>query len=588
LVLRYCCSFVLPAMYPCLAYLLLGVWLCDAGNIKSSVETCDEECVVQKQQLLQTREALSKEREGEEEDEEDEEDEEIKELLIGKNKYDKTKSETKCVENRKGWYCPEDAGDPDKRLNDKGKDYKDKFSIYMDVNKNKICADRIDATGWAMKLKIACYKTPHMKTIKIGKNKDKKVPLCVDEARSMTCDMNAGDKEKRLKDKKYNDKFDISVSDSKVCATRKDGTGWALDLKIKCAKNAELIRVVENVNLCLTVESGKLRAGEELAFIGCKQTETMDQLFKYDSSKEQIKLIRNPDLCLNVWEGKREALAPIKTDKCAGDDSDKFVFEDNKFKLKQNPDLCLGYWSTQSLKLVDCSVVTTNLLVSNRELTPTKGAALIRPLQDMDLCVDVAGGVLASGVQVGLWRCKTGASKLNQVFQFSPGGEIKPFGALHLCLNIWDGKIESGTPVKTYECQAASHTKDKWLLENNQIKVKADTSLCLGTKDGDFSKGKGRLLQLTDCKMKLNAFHVTGEDAMDCPWKKTNSNMLHPTCGDGTESHREPFYCVLLGHGQRIKCPKDLPKMCKDTLCGGDRDHCCEKSCVKHGGDRPC
>lgn len=93
---------------------------------------------------------------------------ETKELFIGDNWwYDQ---ESKCVEEREGWICDEDSGNPEKRLNDKGNGgLTDTFKIYRT---NPICAwaitpndnpynrlgrkMRTEENKWYQDLKITC------------------------------------------------------------------------------------------------------------------------------------------------------------------------------------------------------------------------------------------------------------------------------------------------------------------------------------------------------------------------------------------------------------------------------------------------
>jgi len=580
------------------ACLTLGLWLCHGARSESSLELC-ETCELANTQLLQTQEALSKESK---EEASHEEEEEKKELEIGENDYGKTKDIYKCVSHRKGWYCPEDSGNPANRLNDKDKDYSDRFKIFWDTSKNKMCAKRIGAaSGWGMKLKIACQGNSNMKTISFGRNNLGGLRVCAEEKSAITCDSDAGDKHKRVKDTKYRDKFDITVrrrefeqgmhmmttaTHNEVCADRKGANGWGLDLKIQCAKDAELIRPLSNMELCAAVSGGKLMSGQDLVFESCAKTNTMNQLFTYDEGTSQIKLLRNPGVCFHLWEGNDARTSQITTWKCENEEgeNDKWLLKDSKIIFKKNPIMCMGVGTSFAPILTNCTESTTNILVGYRAFTPTQGAALIRPLQDMELCVDptvdVFGGKRKVQQDMILQKCKEGAAKLNQVFHVSATGQIKLFGALDLCLNIWGGKIEPNTMVKTWGCKGKDAADDKWSFEDNQIKVKANKSLCLGV--GEFKQDEK--LKLVDCDMKLNAFHVTGEEKMDCPWKTPNSNPWKPTCGD-KQFHDN---CVTQGLGQRIQCPFMSPKMCRDKSCGGDTDHCCETSCNKRGGERPC
>lgn len=324
--------------------------------------------------------------------------------------------------------------------------------------------------------------------------------------------------------------------------------------------------------------------GGDLVFMPCKEKPDLHQQFQYDTSTKQIKLLQDPNLCLNEGDGTR--MTRIKALECASATESKWVLKDNKIILEANPDLCLGMFSTQAVILFECSTPATNLLVGGRELKPTKGAALIRPLQEMKLCLDVAGKLSNNGQDVILWDCKEGLSKLNQLFKYSETGQLRLVGAPFQCLNIWEAKIKEGTVVKTYGCDPnGGASVDKWSLEENQIVVAANKDLCLGV-GGKFEKNNK--LQLVACKNKINAFHVTGEAKMDCPWKKNNLASQQPTCGDGTLG--ELWTCVASNHGQRTQCPTSHPKMCNAKTCPrhGTGEFCCSTDCEDEGGERPC
>merc|ERR1712129_29542 len=73
-----------------------------------------------------------------------------RELVIGKNIG---KEKQRCVEEKIGWTCDENSGNPGKRLNYACEtNWKDTFSITR--NGTNICARRTDGKdpGWGMKL----------------------------------------------------------------------------------------------------------------------------------------------------------------------------------------------------------------------------------------------------------------------------------------------------------------------------------------------------------------------------------------------------------------------------------------------------
>jgi len=75
-----------------------------------------------------------------------------------------------------------------------------------------------------------------------------------------------------------------------------------------------------------------------------------------------------------------------------------------------------------------------------------------------------------------------------------------------------------------------------------------------------------------------------------CPWQSGNTDSNNKVlCTDG--AYVTNWQCGKGGHGQRLKCPPNAPKMCASKVCGAGMDHCCEAACdvnPAHGGERPC
>jgi len=76
-----------------------------------------------------------------------------------------------------------------------------------------------------------------------------------------------------------------------------------------------------------------------------------------------------------------------------------------------------------------------------------------------------------------------------------------------------------------------------------------------------------------------------------CPWDMSNNDGCHEEkkafvkCKDGT--FPDDWTCE--DRGGREKCPCEMPYMCAKKSCGKDGDeHCCETSCEKFDGLRPC
>lgn len=138
----------------------------------------------------------------------------------------------KCLSGRAPLVCAEDAGNKHKRLNDRKKDYADKFKITVE-NNTAVCAQRQDAkVGWAMGLKIGCYE------VKIQINASDDNEKCASSPVPSICAQDAGLKNKLLNNnEQFDDRFLITVKENgtKVCAKRDDGDeGWSMGLEIGC------------------------------------------------------------------------------------------------------------------------------------------------------------------------------------------------------------------------------------------------------------------------------------------------------------------------------------------------------------------
>jgi len=83
---------------------------------------------------------------------------------------------------------------------------------------------------------------------------------------------------------------------------------------------------------------------------------------------------------------------------------------------------------------------------------------------------------------------------------------------------------------------------------------------------------------------------LEGRRKNTCPWHMEEGDGCHQQkpqkalCKDGTYS----WSCNKEGRGERQQCPCTMPYMCAKKLCGDNQDYCCEKTCVNHGGIRPC
>ncbi|CAK9079343.1 GTP-binding protein TypA/BipA-like [Durusdinium trenchii] len=77
------------------------------------------------------------------------------------------------------------------------------------------------------------------------------------------------------------------------------------------------------------------------------------------------------------------------------------------------------------------------------------------------------------------------------------------------------------------------------------------------------------------------------EQASACPFLTPHSRPHQVLCEDGV--YVKDYGCMKNGHGQRAKCPPNLPMMCAQQTCGPDKkDYCCKSSCKDFGGPREC
>jgi len=242
-------------MYTLCVCLLLGLVLCDGAKPESCQEEGAED--TSGDRLLQTKykDTTSEDRH----------------VYIGPNNYQE--HETVCTEERNGWFCEHDSGNPEKRVNDRDPsrwDYpKQHYRVYRSTG---ICAKRTDAggPGWGMELKISCRARKHgnwdkkaywnkiypdihrwhpdydpseweTKELFIGANKENKESMCIEEREGWICDEDSADPGKRLNDPHHADTFKV-YRNNPICAwmnTDQHANRWTQHLKIACQEGVK-------------------------------------------------------------------------------------------------------------------------------------------------------------------------------------------------------------------------------------------------------------------------------------------------------------------------------------------------------------
>jgi len=156
-------------MYTFCACLLLGLVICDGAKPESCQEGGAED--TSGDRLLQTKyeDTTSEDRH----------------VYIGPNNYQE--HETVCTEERNGWFCEHDSGNPEKRVNDRDPSRWDYPTTHYRVYRSTgICAKRTDAggPGWGMQLKISCRARKHGNWELLAKGIA--ISACIDMSQ-MTC-----------------------------------------------------------------------------------------------------------------------------------------------------------------------------------------------------------------------------------------------------------------------------------------------------------------------------------------------------------------------------------------------------------------
>jgi len=130
--------------------------------------------------------------------------------------------------------CDIGAGHPGVRINMDYVSAPDTF--HVTVEGNQVCARRTDGSaGWGMQLEIQCQlpSPPEVEYIFIDSSSEN--TKCVDTALQVHCNAFAGDLGERINDHPAGDRFDITTTETQVCARRLDfAGGWGMRLHLLC------------------------------------------------------------------------------------------------------------------------------------------------------------------------------------------------------------------------------------------------------------------------------------------------------------------------------------------------------------------
>jgi len=133
-----------------------------------------------------------------------------------------------------------------------------------------------------------------------------------------------------------------------------------------------------------------------------------------------------------------------------------------------------------------------------------------------------------------------------------------------------------------------------WVFVVVLLRVSCDAAVsnaheetCLDSKTNNQLVQARRSLDLiADKEEDLAATKIVRRNK--CPWLINEGKGCHqddtkPLCEDGNFS----WSCKADGHGERLLCPCEWPRMCSHKTCRGG-EYCCEPTCINHGGMRPC
>lgn len=366
-----------------------------------------------------------------------------------------------------------------------------------------------------------------------------------------------------------------------------------------------------NPTKCVDIPNADVHNGQDLQIWDCNGNPA--QNFQYDASDGSMRVSKQTNTCIDitsfecpdgpdkgVWScfnaGARAQLYQCN----GGSKNQKFSFQGTELGVAASLVVTSSSSSKSSGetycvadktgKYDNSAALTVEECTNQYKLTiPWLFGSQLRPLAvigtDNQVCMDAADNKVENGQQMIVWTCmkqQGGLLQGNQNYYYnSADSSIRFVQFPNMCLDADANHLSVGGKIQVWSCNGGPN--QQWTLENHQIKLKSK-DLCVGDPTDTFAKTAA--LSLTSCSL-WQGFNFRGIDSMDCPWKKTNSNLWDPTCGDGTSN--SGYLCVQSKHGQRLMCPQNLPTMCNSQECGEGKDFCCSKGdCSNHGGERAC
>jgi len=386
------------------------------------------------------------------------------------------------------------------------------------------------------------------------------------------------------------------TKETKEEETNERADGWAMGAAVNPGK-------------CLDVPGGSVWNGQKLSVWDCNGQAPQAWQWWGDGT---MRYAANTKFCIDIEafqcpDGPEKgnwrcftAGSNVEIYECHGGINQQFLFQGTELAIPASL-VVTSAESSKSPATTYCVADKTGKYENSAALTvqpcsetyrltaPALLGSQLRPLAvigtEKQVCMDASNNKVVNGQPMLVWECLKEAGgflQSNQVFSYNEQDSTIRFVRFpNMCLDANGDQFSEGGSIQAWSC----HGKDnqQWSLEDHQIKVKSK-ALCIGDPAKSFAKGNW--MKLTTCS-PWQGINFRGIDSMDCPWKKTNSKLWDPTCGDGTTG--SGYECVHQGHGQRLMCPQKLPNMCSSQVCGKNKDFCCSKNdCSNHGGDRPC
>jgi len=360
-----------------------------------------------------------------------------------------------------------------------------------------------------------------------------------------------------------------------------------------------------NAVKCLDIPGNNPYKGAKLSIWDCNDSPA--QKFEWWDDYT-LRYSANTNYCVDIAATNKCASGPAKGQQvcfedgskvqiweCHGKNNQQFAFAPDTetqysgYIKARNGNFCIAdtskkYDNSASLTAQACGDKDYQLNI------PALFGSQLRPLNvigsENQTCMDAEANSVTNGAKMLVWDCLKQANGLlqaNQMFKYEKDSTIRFTGYPNMCLDAQLQNFKEGGPIQVWTCNGGEN--QQWALQDNQIKVKSKPELCVGDVEKEFKKQA--YMVLTPCSSS-QGFNFRGTESMECPWTQGPNEKHYPTCGDGTSESM--WYCVGTGHGQRLKCPKSMPKMCSKRSCGDNKDFCCSKTCESEtkGVTRPC